>query len=397
MSVLEVIVMSRWTIVEKEALKRASHFVCVILVALSSQAQATSCDPCIQAAANGAEFTMVSAINTGVTSVQANEAATKALNSAIQATDTAILATLNLNTQQLLQGLSASTNRVELSVQQTSKAVERMTDHTVKSMVSALKQVRVAEEVDENNKAYSGVLAQPLSVEIGANRAPLLKQGFVQSDQVWRQMADDMNAWSNNTSDADQAGMGVKQAALLTEGEAVWSPVPLVTQSQITTDKSVEMQKLLTMLINPVPLPSASDEQIAFSSEAGEYELERRILNAQLGLVHAVLAKSVADKQPLIPMSDEDWQKGYVMAEPDNNGSVSVMSMLESETIGRLGAEGWYQDVKTKTQAGILREQVAMGSINAALWHRLQQQEEQALVLQSLLLLNTLREGQPHE
>lgn len=155
--------MSRWTIVEKEALKRASHFVCVILVALSSQAQATSCDPCIQAAANGAEFTMVSAINTGVTSVQANEAATKALNSAIQATDTAILATLNLNTQQLLQGLSASTNRVELSVQQTSKAVERMTDHTVKSMVSALKQVRVAEEVDENNKAYSGVLAQPLS------------------------------------------------------------------------------------------------------------------------------------------------------------------------------------------------------------------------------------------
>jgi D-ribose pyranose/furanose isomerase RbsD len=353
------------------------------------------CDPCIQAAAQSANAQMTAAINAVTTSVQANVSATQALNASLQAVNASLQATLNLNTQQLLQGLSASTNRIELSIQQTSKTVERMTDHTVKSMVSALKEVRVAEEVDENNKIYSDALAQPLSGEIGANRAPLLKQGIVQSSQMWRQMADDMNTWNNNTDDVNQAGKGMKKAVLLTEGDDVWSPVPLVTQRQITSDQSVNMQKLLTMLVNPVPLPSATDEQMASSSKASEYEFERRILNAKLGLAHSVLAKSIADKQPLIPMSDADWQKGYVMAEPDANGKVSVMSMLESETIGRLGSEGWYQDVKTKTPAGILREQVYQQAINNQLLLRLVDQEEQKLSMLALLAIAEIEKSRP--
>lgn len=377
-----------------QLLKKASIPLVVSILMFSKGANA-GCDPCIQAAAQSANAQMTAAINAVTTSVQANVSATQALNASVQAVNASLQATINLNTQQLLQGLDASTNRIELSIQQNTKTVERMTDHTVKSMVKALKDVRVAEEVDENNKVYSDTLAQPLSGEIGANRAPLLKQGIVQSDQVWRQMADDMYEWNNNTTDVNQAGKGMKKAVLLTEGSDVWSPVPLITKRQITPAESVNMQKLLTMLVNPIPLPSATDEQMASSPKAAEYEFDRRLLNAKLGLAHSVLAKSIADKQPLIPISTDDWQKGYVMAEPDANGKVSVLSMLESETVGRLGSEGWYQDVKTKTPAGILREQVYQQAVNNQLLLRLVEQDEQKLTMLALMAISELEKTRP--
>jgi hypothetical protein len=374
-------------------LKKSSIPFMVSILIFSKVANA-GCDPCIQAAAQSANAQMTAAINTVTTSVQANISATQALNASVQAVNASLQATISLNTQQLLQGLDASTNRIELSIQQSTKTVERMTDHTVKSMVKALKDVRVAEAVDANNKTYSDALAQPLSGEIGANRAPLLKQGIIQSNQMWRQMTDDMHEW-NNTEDVNQAGRGMKKAVLLTEESDVWNPVALITNRQITPEESVNMQKLLTMLVNPIPLPSATDEQMASSPKAAEYEFDRRLLNAKLGLAHSVLAKGIADKQPLIPISTDDWQKGYVMAEPDDNGKVSVLSMLESETVGRLGSEGWYQDVKTKTSAGILREQVYQQAVNNQLLLRLVEQDEQKLTMLALMAISELEKTRP--
>lgn len=381
-------------VISNKRIFRKSCFAAVLLALYNPVAHA-GCDPCIQAAAQSANATMTSSINAVTTSVQANVSATQALNTAIQAVNTSLQTAINLNTQQILQGLSASTNRIELSIQQNTKTVERMTDHTVKSLVKALKDVRVAEEVDENNKTYSDALAQPLSGEIGANRAPLLKAGLVQSQQVWRQIADDMHEWSNNTTDVDQAGSGMKKAMLLTEGDDVWNPVPLVSEKQLTRDQSLNMQRLLTMMVNPVPLPAASEEQLASSPKASEYEFDRKLLNAKLGLAHSVLAKSIADKQPLIPMSTNDWQQGYVMAEPDSNGNVSILSMLESETIGKLSSEGWYQDIKTKTEAGILREQVYQQAINNHMLLRLVEQEEEKLTMLSLLAISSLEKSKP--
>ncbi|MFA0809395.1 hypothetical protein [Microbulbifer epialgicus] len=374
------------------------HYISIavaITLVISSGLAKAGCDPCIQAAAQSANAQMTAAINTVTTSVQANVSATQALNASLQAVNTSLQATLNLNTQQLLQGLSASTNRIELSIHQNSKTVERMTDHTVKSMVSALKEVRIAEEIDKNNKIYSDELAQPLSGEIGANRAPLLKEGLVHANQIWQKMTEDMDAWNNNTDDVDKAGKGMKKNLLLSEDEDVWNPIPLVTQRQITAEESIDMQKLLTMLVNPVPLPKATDEQMAANPKASAYELERRIHNAKLGLIHAVLSKTIADKQPLIPISEEDWQKGYVMAEPDVNGKVSIMSMLESETIGRIGSEGWYQDIKTKTPAGIVREQVYQQAINNQLMLRLINQEEEELSMLALMAISEIEQSRP--
>jgi len=352
------------------------------------------CDPCIQAAAEAANAQMTAAINTTTTSVQANVAATNALNSALQATSTVLTTTINLNTQQYLSALSASTNRIELSIQQNTKTQERMSDHTINSIVTALREVRVAEEVDDNNKTYSDKLAQPLSGIIGANRAPLLKQGFVQSKQMWRQMSDDMHEWNNNTDDVEGAGKGMKTAILLTENADVWDPIPLINSRQITNDESLNLQKLLTMLVNPVPLPSATPAQMASNPRAPEYEFKRRMLNAKLEIAHAVLSKSISDKAPLIPISPDDWQIGYTMAEPED-GKVSIASMLESETIGRLSSDGWYLDVKSKTPTGQLREQVYQQAINNQLTLRLVEQEEQQLMLLSLLTISEIEKTRP--
>lgn len=367
----------------------------IVLNIVFSNSAFSGCDPCIQAAAQSANVQMTSSINTVTSSVQSNVSATQALNSSLQAVNSSLQSTINLNSQQTSQGLSAATARIELSIHQNTKTIERMADHTVQSMVSALKDVRVAEQVDKNNRTYSNQMAQPASGVIGANRAPLLKEGLAQSRQIWRKMADNMHTWNTNTEDVGSAGKGIKKAVLLTEGDEVWNPVPLITKRQITSEESLNMQKLLTMLVNPVPLPAATGEQLISNPKAAEYELKRKLLNAKLGLAHSVMAKSLADKQPLIPMSVDDWQMGYVMAVPDENGKVSVMSMLESETIGRLGAEGWYQDIKTKTPAGILREQVYQQAINNQLLLRLVEQDEQKLAMLALMAISEIEASKP--
>jgi len=376
-----------------------NKYISILIVSIGilfcSKNAKAGCDPCIQAAAESANTLMTTAINQTTTAVQANITATNALNTALQASNAALQTTIQFNTQTLLSGLDASTNRIELAIQQNSKTTERMTDHLVTSLVSALKEVRVAEEIDKNNKTFGDEISQPLSGDIGANRAPLLKQGFVQSKQMWRQMSDNMHEWNSNTDDVDQGGSGIKLAKLLTEEEDVWDPVPLVSSTQVTNEESLNLQKLITMMVNPVPLPKATDDQLATNPKAAEYELQRRLLNSKLELAHSVLAKSVSDKIPTIPISTDDWMQGYVIAEPDADGKVSVESMLESETIGRLASEGWYQDIKTKSPAGILREQVYMQAIKNKMINDLVEQEEQKIMLLSLLAINDIQSNRP--
>ena len=98
-----------------------------------------------------------------------------------------------------------------------------------------------------------------------------------------------------------------------------------------------------------------------------------------------------------IPISQEDWGIGYTTAEANDEGKTSVMAMLESETLGRLTSEGWYKDIKTKTDAGVLREQVYQQAINNKLLLKILEQEEQKLLLQALSFAQKLNNQKPQE
>lgn len=375
-------------------MKRAALFL--LLTTFFCQYANAGCDMCIKAAAEIANAQMTASINATTAAVNANVAATNALNASVQATNVGIQASIEYNNNLLLQGMDASTNRIEISIQQNTKASERSTEHIVKTVVNTIKEVMVAEEVDKNNRTYSAELAQPLSGDIGANRAPLLKKGMVQSSQVWKQMTKNMHDWNNNTDDVDQAGNDIKKAVLLTQPDEVWDPQPLLTKRQLTLDESKNQQKLLTMIANPVPLKSTTDSELSSNPAAAEYEFKRRIYNTKIEMAHAVLASSIVDRHPLIPISTDDWQKGYVTSVPDpETGSTSMLSLLESETIGKISSDGWYLDVKTKTEAGVLRELVYQQAINNVQLTRLIEDDEQELMLLSLLLGLELEKNKP--
>jgi len=352
------------------------------------------CDPCIQSAANTANSQMTSGLSSTTAAVNANVTATNTLNTTVQSVSAALQSTLSLHSQQYLSGLSASTNRIELSIQQNTKTITNLTDHFNNTMVNALKEMRIAEQVDENNKTF-GQLAQPLSGDIGANRAPMLKEGIVQSRQIWRKITDDMHTWNNNTSDVNALGSAAKTSILLTEPDEVWDPSALVTKNQISIEESLNLQKLLTLIVNPVPQRAATKEELANDSRIAEKELNRRIDNSKLSLVHSVLANSVAKRHPLIPISGDDWQIGYTTSQPDNNGKTSYLSMLESETVGKLTSEGWYLDIKTKTVAGAMREQVYQSAIRNQMLMDLVEQEEQKNILLAIIAIEEITKSKP--
>lgn len=343
------------------------------------------CDPCIQAAAQTTSTQMTTSIQNVTASVQANVSATQALNASIQATDAAWQAAINLNSTNYLQGLDASTSRIELSQSQLLKTVENLADHEVQSIAKIFEQLYNAEQKAVTERMLRPELAQPMSGEIGANRAALLKQGIVQKDQQWRQMDINFAQWSDNTETVDSAGGSITTSMLLTEDPDVFDPTPLLTKNVITENESLNMQKLITLLANPVPEKRISDDELATNPKAAQLELERKLRIAKRAIAFSVLSKGVAEREAVIPISEDDWLLGYTIAAPDNNGNTSYRDFLESETVGRLTSEGWYQDIKTKTEAGVLREQVYQQALNNHLLFKSLQQEEQQLLLLAII------------
>ena len=355
------------------------------------------CDPCIQSAAQAASGQMQSSLSAITSTVNGNVQATNALNQTVIAANNAIQQTIVTNTNLIKQGMSASTNRIELAIQQNSKTMEAMNDHLVQSLVQVMKEISVAEQVQKNKKMFDTEIAQPLSGDIGANRAPLLKAGVVQSEQLHQGMVDGMYEWSSETGDTPGAKSNLKATMLLKEDEAMWDPSPMLNSSVITAEESVNLQKLLTVLVNPVPLKKLTKAEASRSPKSAEYELKRNLYNTQLTIAHSVLAKSVSERMATIPISQEDWGIGYTTAEANDEGKTSVMAMLESETLGRLTSEGWYKDIKTKTDAGVLREQVYQQAINNKLLLKILEQEEQKLLLQALSFAQKLNNQKPQE
>lgn len=356
----------------------------LLILAFSNSVYA-GCDPCIQASAQQANTQMTTAVNNATTSVQANVSATQALSASIQATDAAWQTAIQLNSTSFLQGLDAATNRIELTQNQLLKVEENLTDHEINSIAKAFEELFNAEQVAETERMLRPELAQPISGDIGSNRAPLLKQGIVQMDQMWKSMDDNFSQWSSDTETVNLAGESITTSMLLTEDESVFDPTPILNSSVVSQDESLNLQKLMTLLINPVPRKAMTDDELARDPNAAKKELSRKLDNAKLSIAFSVLSKGLAEREAVIPISQDDWQMGYVLARPNADGKTSYREFLESETVGRMASEGWYQDIKTKTEAGVLREQVYQQAINNHLLYKSLQQEEQQLLLLAIL------------
>jgi hypothetical protein len=361
----------------------------------SSYAWTGGCDICITKAVIKANAQLQAAVNATNVAVEANVAATQALETTVTTSTAALQSLIEINTQQYLAGLSAATNKIELTIQGSIETDSRLTDHLVTSLVTLFKQLQLAEQVDKNNKTYHPQLAQPMSGDIGANRAPLLKQSFVQTQQIFAKMVADMQLYSNNTTDVDTAGGSIKSGVLLAEDAAVFDPLPFLLEERLSDEQSLRFQRLLTILFNPVPLKAATPDEMASSPAAVEYELNRKLHNVKTGLAHSVFADMLAQKSATLPLSEADWQQGYVNVIPDESGNISQAEFIRAETEGRLLSEGWFLNIKSMSSAGVLREQVYQQAMNNYLLAEQLKNDRQTLLLEALQQVQTLKTNRP--
>lgn len=360
----------------------------LLVVMSKSNLVAAGCDTCIQSAAQGASSSMQSALSSLTSTVNQDVSATNTLNSTVNTVGNTIQATMTANHELLLQGLSASSKQIELSIQANTKSNELLNDHLVLNLGKVFKEIFVSEQTQKTNRTYDNDIAQPLSGDIGANRAPLLKQANVQSEQIKTQMSVNMYEWLTSPESDSSRSSGARTSALLLEDNDVWDPTPIIGNKVLTDEQYHNAQKLLTVLITPVPLEAVTDGEMSSDPTAAGRELSRKLYNVQASIAHSILTKSITDRLPLIPISTDDWKQGYISVENEVDGKTSMLSFLESETMGRLMSEGWYKDVKTKTEAGILREQVYMQAIRNKLALRMLRQEEDRLMLEALNYAN---------
>ena len=369
----------------------------LVLIALStallhsSHSVYAGCDPCIQTAANSASSTMQAAINTTTSAVQANVSATNALNTSINTAATALQATLQANQVLLIRALSNQSMQNSTLLEANNKVLLNTADHIAKSVVDALKKSSLAEMINEHKMVW-GPNSLPLSGDIGAMLAEPLKIGEAKSLQNWQEYTKYFREYQATHSPASKL---ISQQIKAAKSDESFSPVPLLTKSRLTNDEAVQMNELIMLMVDPDPLEPATDEQLVANSQFADYEIKRKLHNAGLQLAHSVLSKSVAERVSHVPISEDSWQIGYTTATPDADGKTSIMSVYDSEANGRVGAIKWFENIKTVTEAGLLREQVAMQAMRNKMLLRMMKQEEEQLALLSLLTIKEVHKNRP--
>lgn len=327
--------------------------------------------PCDSSCAGQAILNMGSSVSSAANNLTS---AYKNLGEAIRTVDESVnkfrvdvISSLDEANQNLLKALSASTAKTELANQQATKSLERNTDYLAKSLKEALKQKSVAGLVSKNNISF-GDSAQPLSGTIGADRAKALTTITARSKQV-RSAAlagfEDYIGDKNLT--AESAGTGIHMMKALKEFDenGLLNAGDIFSEPVTATDKALLLQRILGYLVVPTPLKKGN------VSTDYDYEIERKQYNYISSVAYNSLIKSVIDRTGF---ADRDWEKyyeSYDTAGPTSTDKHSLVSIFNSDVIGRLTDPEWYGSIKRLREAGLYREIAYQNGISSALKYRL--------------------------
>lgn len=347
------------------------------------------CDACMQAAATSADTQIKTGLQNVEKSAELTVKSTDAVKTALDALETSMKSSSIAHTERVSKGLQGIAAAIQTSYKAFNELQTRISKHAMDTIVETLEQSLVSDYANERALDFDESVALPMSAEVGVQRAKRLRDGYAQSNQMWSKFVDEMAKWNDGSPD----DVSRKRTESLNKEDAeTWDIMPLLTKSQITEKESKDAQKLITILVNPDPLRQSLE-----GKENHEYDLKRKLHNAKLGIVHSVLAKSISERMELVPISEKNWAVNYVTAYPGKEGMTSVLSALESDTLGKLVTPEWYVDINTKSRAGVLREQVFQQAINNQILLKMLEQEEQKLTMLALLAASAIEENRPRE
>ena len=362
------------------------QFTFLIPLLFSSGAAFASCDECAKAALQAASNSMTSSISATKSVVETNGTAIETLSSSIDTAGSTIQSLLDLNSQQELTALSGVANRITFTLERQAEESTRITDHLVQSIHQIHKDGALVSSRIENDKLF-GPLAQTISGDINSARAQYLAKGIGNKKALKELHAQNMDKWLNSAGYRNSSQF---ESEILLKDEEIWKSSPLINKRRLTDEEVNKAQILLQLLVDDNPTGAISKERIKQDPLAAKMEVQRLKNNFSSQIVHSVLSDYLSNKAALIP-TDKSWLKSYFKIEPDEKGNISFEQFYESETMGRLISDDWFLDIKTRTEAGLLREQIYQMNTSNMLLSEIIKQERMETKLMAISALRGMQ------
>lgn len=358
-------------------------FSIMLFAALISYKASAGCDPCIQASAEAAKAAMTSSLQTLNSTAEQTNSSVQTLNQTIEASNQALTGLMQVQSQQLMTSLDAASIRQELSTSAVGKTVERTTDLITNTIVETLRNKHKLEQISDTDDLYSMDKAQPISGVIAGARAPHLKDAIKQRQKLIQENDNSFYSWLNLTDNQDSS-QGQRAALSMTKIGKLRKHLVGLNATVLTEDDATNLTQLLRLLVNPAPEPAPKVEDVLSGGPAAvDRELKRVRSNTKDAIIFSILSRQLANKAPIL--KTEEWKTGYVVVNESEPGLTSIDEMFESETLRKLLSEAWIRDLMEKTEASALREQVYQNNINNMLLSELIKQEQQTLLLLSMM------------
>jgi len=274
-----------------------------------------------------------------------------------QATQEAVDSMVNIGTDisqaltdqnnSIVNGFSASTNKIELALLQRGKTIERNSDFAARSIANLLKEVEVARASSDNISIF-GDMSHPLSGDIGVNQASAMKKLYTQQKQIRLESVNYFNSYLNDGNDTSKgAGSGYHTLNVLKLLDNFDRVERAINSNVVSEEDFGSLQQLLALLVSSYPLPSAE-----LPSET-EYELDRKRYIAQLNVIYNGLLSATISKSGL---DDAQWAAYYLDLDESSEGMVSMRSTLKGDIEGRLSNSEWWGAVRRLNETGLKRE-----------------------------------------
>lgn len=354
--------------------------VCVVL--LSSTNAYASCDACAKAALDAASSAISSSVGATTNVVSANGQAIEAMNSSVQTGTQTLVSSLEMLNQKELTALDGVAKSIAFTLERMSEEQVRSTDHLVNSIKQIEEGLRTADVALENAKLI-GPKAQTLSGEINTARAHDLKTGLAARKKLKTLYRENMDSWLNDSGPLSNQNNSL---AVLLEQDDFWDIMPLLQKDILTNEESNNIHTLLQILIEPSPKSQLSPATLAGDKVAVNKELTRLRGNAISRVAHDIITNMLADKAAIIP-TDSSWLKSYFALDTGEDDQISFNQFYEAETVGKMLSPDWFLDIKSRTEAGLLREQIYQTNTSNALLAEILKAERNEAKLLSLSVL----------
>ena len=345
--------------------------VCFWIITVFSQSSsyaAVGCDSCLQMKIIQASADIQQSFTELDSTVKENVEATNQLNRTIDESGSALVGLMEKQHESLVTAIDASVTRMAASEDQTIKLLVNLTDVMTHEMNKVIKNTTLAERYESTKNTY-GPYAQPISGDIAVNRAPLLKKAMIEIETILKVEEKKFMQWALHR--------GIGDGTIRLRGEKVNSEIqelePLILKmaGNLLTQSDVDnLLKLFKLIVLPNPRnveDLRSEEVISYLNEVREAATK-----------FSVLAREVLMRAPLLETTD--WMLGYTKVE-EKDGLTSINEFMLSETERKYFSPEWHLNIKTLTDAGLLREQVYQSNMTNFLLHNLVEAEKKSLQL----------------